>query len=273
MALEEFQAVCTKANLATCVPPCGAETHGYLLSIEIDGRGTVMTCNKVDGMFSWQGQASLGGYIGANSASLFSAVSSGAAGTYMGSLTEDADISTDLVIRAGQVVDISGIPSQALVDVARGKPATQSSTQSNGPAGLAVDGNTNSDYGTPALGDGSCTHTENGSDEWWQVDLGQTYQIQRVDIWHRSDCCQSRLLTATVMVSDTPDFGAGMTCGTIDDFLGEPDETACDLQRGRYVTVVHHDEHITICELRVMVPPRQRGDEHEMPTLQCTRRA
>eukprot|EP01045_Picozoa_sp_COSAG04_P015379 COSAG04_NODE_1211_length_7719_cov_2.630232_9_plen_783_part_01 len=108
VAAEEFQAVCTKANLATCAPVCSALTHGYLLSIEINGRGTVMTCNKVDSLFSWQGQASLGGYIGANLVSFFSAVTSGAAGTYLGTLTQDAGIITDLIIRASQEVDISG---------------------------------------------------------------------------------------------------------------------------------------------------------------------
>ena len=60
------------------------------------------------GVFSWQGQVSLGGYIGADSASLFSAVSSGAAGTYLGTVTTDAGISTDLTIRAGQIVHITG---------------------------------------------------------------------------------------------------------------------------------------------------------------------
>ena len=74
MALEEFQAVCTKANLATCAPVCSALTHGYLLSIEIDGRGTVMTCIVYDGSFSWQGQASLGGYIGDSFAAFFCAL-------------------------------------------------------------------------------------------------------------------------------------------------------------------------------------------------------
>ena len=97
----------------TCAPACDELTYGYLLSIEIDRRGTVMTCNKVDGIFSWQGQASLGGYIGADSASLFSAVSSGAAGIYLGTLTADAGISTELVIRAGQVVSIAGDDSLA----------------------------------------------------------------------------------------------------------------------------------------------------------------
>ena len=111
---QEFHRICTKTNLATCAPTCDELTYGYLLSIEIGGRGTVMTCNKVDGIFSWQGQASLGGYIGADSVSFFSAVTSGAAGTYMGTLTADVGISTFLTIRAGQMVDITGDPGLAV---------------------------------------------------------------------------------------------------------------------------------------------------------------
>ena len=85
-AAQQFRRVCTKANLVSCAPACDEQTYGFLLSIEIDGRGTVMTCNKVDGVFSWQGQASLGGYIGDDFGSFFSSVVSGAAGTYMGTL-------------------------------------------------------------------------------------------------------------------------------------------------------------------------------------------
>ena len=87
-AAQEYRRVCTKANLLSCAPACDKQTYGFLLSIEIDGHGTVMTCNKVDGMFSWQGQASLGGYIGDDTGSFFSSVISGAAGTYMGMLTQ-----------------------------------------------------------------------------------------------------------------------------------------------------------------------------------------
>ena len=105
---QEFRRICTAANLTTCVPACNAVTYGYLLSIEIDGRGTVMTCNKQDRKYSWQGQASLGGYIGAVIAAFVSSVVSGAAGTYLVTLSEDADISTDLTIQPGQSVAVHG---------------------------------------------------------------------------------------------------------------------------------------------------------------------
>merc|ERR1711969_39079 len=109
VAAEEFQAICTKADLAVCAPQCNALTHGYLLSIEIDGRGTVMTCTKYDGMFSWQGQASLGGYIGSDSNAFLSAVLSHAAGTFLCTIDE-AEVSTatavDLI--TGQDATLTG---------------------------------------------------------------------------------------------------------------------------------------------------------------------
>ena len=54
------------------------------------------------------GAASEGGYLGSDSASFFSAVVSGAAGSYIVTLTADAGIGTDLVIEPGQGVHISG---------------------------------------------------------------------------------------------------------------------------------------------------------------------
>eukprot|EP01052_Picozoa_sp_SAG31_P020340 SAG31_NODE_1524_length_8006_cov_11.768812_3_plen_703_part_00 len=105
---QEFRRVCTTANLTTCVPQCNRLTYGFLLSIEIDGRGTVMTCNVMDMLYAWVGQASLGGYIGEIFEAFFSSVVSGAAGTYMITLREDHDVRTELTMRPGQVVVISG---------------------------------------------------------------------------------------------------------------------------------------------------------------------
>eukprot|EP01050_Picozoa_sp_SAG11_P022173 SAG11_NODE_4121_length_2055_cov_3.667178_3_plen_195_part_00 len=105
---QEFRRVCTTANLTVCVPQCNRLTYGFLLSIEIDGRGTVMTCNKMDILFSWQGQASLGGYIGDDFNAFFSSVVSGAAGTYMVTVTGNKTVQTDLTIEPGQVVVING---------------------------------------------------------------------------------------------------------------------------------------------------------------------
>jgi mono/diheme cytochrome c family protein len=70
--------------------------------------------------------------------------------------------------------------------------ATQSSTDYDGPAPLAIDGNTNGDYHASK----SVTHTRAEDNPWWQVDLGAPTPVERVVIWNRTDggeAIQSRL--------------------------------------------------------------------------------
>ncbi|MCA9068877.1 MAG: DUF1553 domain-containing protein, partial [Planctomycetaceae bacterium] len=61
--------------------------------------------------------------------------------------------------------------------------ATQSSTAFEGPARLAIDGNTNGHYFDAK----STTHTEISKDPWWQLDLGSPQPIDQVVIWNRTD--------------------------------------------------------------------------------------
>ena len=74
------------------MPPCNAEHHGYELLATIDGTDTKFSCNLAHGLYSWMGAASEGGYLGADAQSFFSAVVSGAAGSYIVTLTEDVAI-------------------------------------------------------------------------------------------------------------------------------------------------------------------------------------
>ena len=67
-----------------------------------------MTCNVMNTLYAWVGQASLGGYIGAIFEAFFSSVISGAAGTYMVEVTGNKTVQTDLTIQPGQVVVING---------------------------------------------------------------------------------------------------------------------------------------------------------------------
>jgi len=61
-------------------------------------------------------------------------------------------------------------------NVALKKKATQSSVSEwGGPPKLAVDGNTSGNWD-----DGSVAHTGLGANEWWEVDLGQTYPIEKL---------------------------------------------------------------------------------------------
>jgi hypothetical protein len=69
-------------------------------------------------------------------------------------------------------------------NLALNKPAFQSSMGWNGLASRATDGNNN-----PQWGGASCTHTMNGGNEWWAVDLGAVSNINSVRITNRADCC------------------------------------------------------------------------------------
>eukprot|EP01052_Picozoa_sp_SAG31_P024477 SAG31_NODE_2085_length_6489_cov_4.027700_2_plen_1273_part_00 len=108
VAAQEFRVVCTAANLTVCTPACNSFTYGFLLSIEIEGRGTVMTCNLVDGFYAWQGQASLGGFIGDDHSTFISSINSGAAGTFVLRLKLSLSVLSALNIRAGQLTQIHG---------------------------------------------------------------------------------------------------------------------------------------------------------------------
>jgi hypothetical protein len=72
------------------------------------------------------------------------------------------------------------------VDLARTGVATQSSVDFDGRPELAIDGDTNGEY----LAAKSTTHTKQGADPWWEVDLGAaaaTPSIDRIVLWNRTD--------------------------------------------------------------------------------------
>ncbi len=61
--------------------------------------------------------------------------------------------------------------------------ATQSSTDYDGPAKLAIDGDTNGHYFEAK----STTHTKTEESPWWEVDLGAPAPVGRIVIWNRTD--------------------------------------------------------------------------------------
>ncbi|MFO1094891.1 MAG: DUF1549 domain-containing protein, partial [Planctomycetaceae bacterium] len=77
--------------------------------------------------------------------------------------------------------------------------ATQSSDAFDGPAKLAIDGNTNGDYN----GAKSTTHSAESTDPWWEVDLGSVQVVDRITVWNRTDNnLQSRLNGAKIRLLD-----------------------------------------------------------------------
>ena len=61
--------------------------------------------------------------------------------------------------------------------------ANQISTANNAPANLAIDGNTAGNF----TQDRSTTHTSTIDNPWWELDLGEVYELEGVKIWNRTD--------------------------------------------------------------------------------------
>jgi hypothetical protein len=79
--------------------------------------------------------------------------------------------------------------------------ASQSSVAFDGPAKLAIDGNTDGRYYESK----SVTHNNQEDNPWWEVDLGADRQIERLVIWNRTDgggTIGSRLTGYTVSILD-----------------------------------------------------------------------
>lgn len=68
-------------------------------------------------------------------------------------------------------------------NVARMGKASQSSVAFEGPASLAIDGNTDGRY----FDSKSVTHTADENNPWWEVDLGSDQALERVVVWNRTD--------------------------------------------------------------------------------------
>ena len=78
------------------------------------------------------------------------------------------------------------------------KPTIQSTTGSGGVSSRAVDGNSSGRWFSSTL-----THTNSQSNPWWRVDLQNTYAINTIKVFNRTDCCSSRLIGAKLLVGTT----------------------------------------------------------------------
>ena len=103
------------------------------------------------------------------------------------------------------ISEISSLPPSGNCNenLALGKTATQSSTFNNNNskygAANGIDGNLDGNHAVGAL-----THTLSENNAWWEIDLGDVYQLSSVRLWNRTDCCANRLSNFHVLVSDVP---------------------------------------------------------------------
>jgi hypothetical protein len=138
-----------------------------------------------------------------------------------------------------------GAPAAKLIST--NKPASQSSEGWAGKASRAVDGKTDGRYGH-----GSCTHTQSQHRAWWKVDLGASYNIHRVVVWNRADCCATRLNNFEVLAD-------GHKCGTIGT-ARTSNTVQCNNQRAATVTVrLTGTNYLTLCEVQVYASSSATG--------------
>ncbi|XP_035693791.1 fucolectin-1-like [Branchiostoma floridae] len=135
-------------------------------------------------------------------------------------------------------------------NIALNKPANQTSTARNAPAGLAVDGNLNTDFSA-----GSCSLTSTEDNPSWWVDLGQTHIIDRVDIYNRQDNYWDRINHFNIHIGDSPVVSENHKCGM--DWQFQPNQpsisVSCYGMRGRYVGVRLPGPRrtLTLCEVQM----------------------
>jgi hypothetical protein len=85
-------------------------------------------------------------------------------------------------------------------NLALGGTTTQSSTGWGGDSARATDGNTNGVWVNDSV-----THTLAETEAYWEVDLGDSSDVDYINVWNRSDsCCSFRLTDFYVFVSDAP---------------------------------------------------------------------
>lgn len=86
------------------------------------------------------------------------------------------------------------------INFALNQPTLQSGTQLNASSSRAVDGNTDGNF----WGGNSTSLTNWVNQPFLEVDLGESKNIEKVEIWNREDCCMDLLSNFHILVSDNP---------------------------------------------------------------------
>ena len=139
---------------------------------------------------------------------------------------------------------------------ALGRPAFGSSVYEGAhTADRAVDGNTQGNYhAAPYI-----FHSQAGPSEWWYVDLGASFDISRIVVYNRTDCCAGRLADATLAIfSDAPYLVGSPLPAATRTLAGVTTAQTFDFATpvaGRYVGVSEPGEYLQLAEVQVFGDP------------------
>ncbi len=146
------------------------------------------------------------------------------------------------------------------INLAQRSPSLTASQASeyttSSPAGRAVDGNVDGNWGA-----GSVSHTGNTQNAWWQVDLGAVQEINAVQIWNRTDCCTTRLSNFYLFISKEPftsNDPAVLAANSeiwhhyVSGAAGRTTTIPTESEYGRYVRVqLDHQDYLNLAEVQV----------------------
>ena len=142
-------------------------------------------------------------------------------------------------------------------NLALDKPATQSGTQLGAEASRANDGNTNGDFWSA----NSVSLTNWAANSWWEVDLQNVSQIDEINLWNRTDCCENLFANFYIFVSNTPFTStnlnttlnqSGVSSYLVSGTAGTPTTQAINTT-GRYVRVqLTGTAYLAIAEVEVI---------------------
>ena len=139
--------------------------------------------------------------------------------------------------------------SAKIPNVALKKKAKQSSRYKDAYATKAVDGITNGNLSARSL-----AHTRKERNPWWEVDLGTRYNIMKIEIWNRTDCCAERLDRLSISISNKSGAaGQPFFVGSrrYNPRAGNP-LTFYGTKTGRFVRVnLHAINYLTLAEVKV----------------------
>ena len=105
----------------------------------------------------------------------------------------------------------NALPPADATNLALEQNASQSSEAYSTSAAFAVDGKADGDFGN-----GSVALTDVEPSPWWQVDLGDSYELEQIELWGRTDCCTDELNNFYIFISVT-DFGDRALSDLIED--------------------------------------------------------
>lgn len=137
-------------------------------------------------------------------------------------------------------------------NIAQGKRTSQSSTHGAlGAAKVAVDGNFSGVWK-----DKSVTHTKKEANPWWEVDLGQLYDISKIEIFNRTDCCAERLDNIEIYIKKTKNStGVKFNPNTLRYRKGQMNPLVISSRKtGRYVRIVRKSStpvYLSLAEVRI----------------------